>query len=124
MAITPDDLRRVYSEFLLVPDEMINHAILEATVIMGDDVDRWLGQDVYYMAQLNLVAHLAKVMEGTSLGDDNAMGPIRRTEVDNVEIDYAVAPTDAASTEEFITTVYGRRYLMYRKMCFSGWRVA
>jgi len=123
MAITKDQLRSVFTEFMLVPDTMIDHSILEATIIMGDNVDRWLGQEIYHMAQLNLVAHLTKALESTSLGDDNPFGPVKRTAVDAVEIDYAIGSM-AVDGEEFLGTSYGRRYIMYRKMCFSGWYVA
>ena len=119
MALTPDMVRHKFSEFLLISDEIIENAIIEATVIMGDNVDRWLGQDFYYMANIHLVAHLAKVADSTALGDDSPLAPVKRTSVDNVEVDYAISSM-TADGEEFLGTIYGRRYLMYRKMVFSG----
>lgn len=125
MALTIEQVRQKFPEFILTPDGIIEGAILEATIIMGDDVGRWLGQDTYYMAKLYLVAHLVTVAEGTTNGDPSVMAPIKRSEVDDVKLEYAISSMDVFGLdEELNTTAYGKRYIMYRRMCFSGWYVA
>lgn len=123
MSVTVDLFRAKFPEFFLASDEAISQSIFEATFIMGDNVDRWLGEEGYFLANVHLSAHFLYVSSGSSGGDSNPLAPIKRTSVDNVEIDYAINSM-ASDGEEFLGTMYGRRYIMYRKMCFSGWCVA
>lgn len=121
MALTPDIIKQRFPEFSLVPDTRIEMAILEATIVMGDNVDRWLGQGMYYMANSYLVAHLTVVMQNQATGDDSAMYPVRGTEVDDVVVDFAVNSIDLSNIDaEFYSTSYGKRFLLYRSMCFTG----
>lgn len=120
MALTPADIKRRFPEFVLDSDDRIEMAILEATIIMGDDVDRWGGQSMYYMANSYLIAHLITAANATMNGDENAMSPIRRTSVDDVEVDYAVAMGIPFMDTDLASTAYGQRYLMYRGMLFTG----
>lgn len=120
MALTPTQIKQRFPEFSLVVDARVEMAILESTIMMGDNVDRWLGQEIYYMANSYLVAHLITVMEDQFSGDSTALGPVRRTAVDNIEVDYAVANTPSFIDTELATTSYGRRFIYYRNLCFTG----
>lgn len=120
MATTPDLIVKRFPEFMMLTNERIEMAILESTIIMGDDVDRWFNQETYYMANSYLVAHLLAMAEGSASGDDNALNPIRKTAVDNVEVEYAVPTGIGFNDTSFASTTYGRQYLFYRNMCFTG----
>lgn len=120
MALTPDLVRVRFPEFAMVNTMRIEDSILEATIIMGDDVSRWLGQEIYYMANSYLVGHLIVAGEAMAMGDDSAMAPVRETEVDNVGIKYAVTMSGSFMDSELASTAYGKRYLFYRNMCFTG----
>ena len=120
MALTPAMFKTRFPEFTSVPDGQVEFSILEATILMGDNVERWLGQDIYYMANINLIAHLLSVSQGQSVGDSSASNPLKATAVDNVEIEYAVTASPNYLDLEFSSTSYGSRYLMYRNMCFTG----
>lgn len=120
MALTPELIKRRFPELSLVTDERVEVAILESTIIMGDDVNRWLGQEIYYMANSYLVAHLITVMEAQFMGDDSSLAPVKKTSVDHVEIEYAVSATPNFNDSELASTSYGKRFLFYRNMCFTG----
>lgn len=120
MALTPDIIKRKFPEFVLVTDMRVEDAILEATIIMGDDVDRWQGQSYYYAANPYLIAHLITVAEAQALGDSNALAPVKDTAVDNVEVGYAISAINGLMDSEFASTSYGRRFLFYRNMVFTG----
>lgn len=120
MAITVDMFKVRFPEFTPVPDSRVELSILEATILMGDDVERWLGQEMYYLANSYLIAHLLTISQGQSMGDSSASNPLRETAVDNVEVSYAVANAPSFLDSEFASTSYGSRYIMYRNMCFTG----
>lgn len=124
MALTIDELREKFPELILTQDSILEMAIEESVFIMGTDEDRWL--DVYSIARMYLCAHLATIAEGTATGDSSVNAPIGKTEVDDVVVDYAVKAVDISDPafEEFNTTAYGKRYIMYRRMCFTGWWIA
>lgn len=120
MALTPDIIKKRFPEMSLVSDERIEMSILEATIIMGDDVDRWFNQETYYMANGYLIAHLLSIAQAQWSGDDNSLAPIKGSSVDNVEIEYARTSTPTFIDTELSSTSYGMRYLFYRNMCFTG----
>ncbi len=120
MALTPTDIKTAFPEFNLVADSRVEMSILEATIIMGDDVERWQGQSMYYAANQYLIAHLVYVAQGMSLGDSNPLAPVKDTAVDNVEVAYAISSVDGMLDSEFGSTSYGRRFIFYRNMCFTG----
>lgn len=120
MALVPDQIRDRFPEFTLDSDGRINMAILESIIIMGDSVERWGGQDMYYMANSYLVAHLITAANATAAGDENAMSPLRRTSVDDVEVDYAVSMGIPFLDSDLASTAYGKRYLFYRGLMFTG----
>jgi len=89
----------------------------EATLIMAEDNGRWL--DVYEVAHDYLAAHLLYMAETTASGDGAALGPIKKQEVDDVIVEMAVTSAPF-SAESLYSTSYGKQYLMYRRMCFTG----
>lgn len=97
----------------------------DAKVEMGIDEARWIGY--YDVAIANLVAHGYVIHEQQVLGDSNAMAPLRRTEVEDVVVEFAM-PKEVGSSvmmyENFSSTTYGQAYARYRRLAFAGPRVA
>jgi len=120
MEITIELFKKRFPEFTLTDDTHVQFAMIEANVMMGTDPNRWGDADNYLMAKSYLVAHLVSTNENAMAGDDNALSPVRRTAVDNVEIDYAVNTNYAFMDSELATTIYGRRYMFYRSLFFFG----
>lgn len=120
MEITVESIKKRFPEFVFMSDEAIETAITEAKILMGSDPNRWCCEDIYYLALQYLTAHFAKSNEDAAAGDDVALAPVRRTAVDNVEVDYAVNTNYGFMDSEFASTTYGRRFLFYRNMCFTG----
>ena len=105
-----------FPEFDDVEDARISLFIQDAVLLM-ETPERWL--DFYDVAQAYFVAHMLYkgiTMEG---GDANAMYPVERQEVDDVTVEYAVKKIDP-KTEDLYSTSYGKTFVMYRRICFTG----
>ena len=114
--ILVQDIHDRFPEFAEVPDERIQVFIEDAALLM-ESPERWL--DFYDVAQAYMVAHL--LYKGISLesGDANAMYPVERQEVDDVSVEYAVKKLDPKA-EDLYSTSYGKTFIMYRRICFTG----
>lgn len=97
----------------------------DAVLIMGADPARWLGW--YDPAMAALIAHL--VFTNDALADDDsgmAAGPVTRTDVDDVQIEFAKGVWDKVPYQEadLYSTGYGQQYVRWRRMAFGGPRIA
>lgn len=116
MAATPETFKARFTEFADIDDARIQMFLDDAAAIMGSPA-RWL--KFYTVAQLYYAAHLLYISELTSTGDGGVQGPISKQEVDDVVIEQKVSEVSVSEGELGIT-MYGKRYLLYRKICFGG----
>lgn len=115
-----------FPKFVTLPEPLFDEFLIEARIEMGDSVARWLGLEMYDVAQAYFLAHLATVstLQESSL-DAAPMAPIRETDVDGVSVEYAFSKEGLKDTPDWInTTSYGQQYGRYRRMAFAGPRVA
>lgn len=112
-----------FPQFVAVSPEQFIELQTEATVEMGDDVNRWLGTDAYYIAQGYLIAHLAAMAETWETGDHSTLQPYREKEVDDVRVEYAVSRDMQNNLDPYLSTSYGQQYIKWRRMAFAGPRV-
>lgn len=120
--ITRADLIARFAQFTNTPEATVNVYIGDAGVEMGLDRGRWIGQ--YVQAQCNLVAHMLVVAAAQAAGDENAIMPVRLSEVDDVVVENAVSRQSENNFDEYNATSYGQRYVKLRAQAFSGPRVA
>ncbi len=117
------DLRLRFPEFSdesMHTDARIQMVITEAVVLMAAP-ERWLCPDMYALAQGYFVAHLLTLSDSTAFGGGDSGGgfPIRKQDVDDVEIESAVNNVDATSSL-LLSTIYGRTYYRYLRINFTG----
>ncbi|QIS79331.1 virion structural protein [Pantoea phage vB_PagM_SSEM1] len=98
----------------------------DAVLIMGNDDGRWL--NFYDPAQAALIAHRITQFGGTD-GEDGAdmtAGPVTRTDVDDVQVEFADRIWDKIPYQEadLFSTAYGQDYVRWRRMAFAGPRIA
>jgi hypothetical protein len=105
-----------FTEYCGEDSDRIQMFLDEATLIM-DTPDRWL--DFYDVAHDYLAAHLLYTSDGTAAGDGGAQGPVKKQEVDDVVVEMAISNASYAA-DALYSTAYGKQYLMYRRMCFTG----
>jgi len=110
------DFRTRFPEFVDSTDERIQLFIDDATLLMASPT-RWL--DFYDIALCYHAAHLLYVGNYTATGDGNVLGPVRKQEVDDVIIEQAVNGVTPTQSDLF-STVYGKRYYQYQRLCFTG----
>lgn len=115
---------RKFPQFIEVSEIQYEDMATEATVEMGDDVNRWLGQETYYIAQGYLIAHLATIQEHWRDGDHSTIQPTRVKEVDDVVVEYAVSRDMQNNLDPYVSTTYGQQYIKWRRMAFAGPRIA
>jgi len=127
--LTLSDLVKRYPAMLSLTPDQFNILQSDSVLIMGKDDGRWgTGEyDVYDPAQAALIAHYYTTIG--SLGDGDAAipsGPVTRTDVDDVQIEFADGIWDNVPYQEadLYGTAYGQQYLRYRRMFFSGPRFA
>ena len=94
----------------------------DAMIEMGSDNGRWI--NVYDIAQSYYIAHLVALSRIRQESDGSAIYPIKATEVERVEVEYAVSPASLNKLDNFTLTAYGQEYLRWRRMAFAGVRVA
>ncbi|MBI0275414.1 DUF4054 domain-containing protein [Hafnia alvei] len=120
--VTFQDFTARFPEMLIVPEARFNIFFRDSQVIMGKNESRWL--NLYDMAQAYLIAHLTTVGSITMEGDTNPLAPLSRTDVDDVQVEYAVNSVTSGTSTEYQSTSYGQRYTQYRAMVFAGPRIA
>ena len=113
---TIPEFRERFPEYENVPDARVRIALDEAALIMSDP-DKWL--DFYDVANLYLTAHLLFLAEKSATGDPGASYPANHQEVDDVVVKFAVKPIDPMM-DDLYTTSYGKQYIKYRRMAFTG----
>lgn len=107
-----------FPEHVSTADHIINMSIEDAVLVMSSEA-KWGNK--YEIAQMYLTAHFLTVALHTGSGDSTTLAPVKGQEVDDVSIDLAVTPS--ASFDDFNSTAYGQRYVMYRRMALTGPRV-
>ena len=113
---TLEDFRNRFPEFIDVPENRINLFLGDAELLMADPV-RWLS--FYDVAHAYHAAHLVYVGLHTQSGDGSVMAPVKRQEVDDVIIEQAIGAV-TPTADDLLSSAYGKRYDMYRKICFAG----
>ena len=120
--VTFDTWKLRFPEFKNISQELFDLYLGDAVLEMGSDADRWTG--FYDLAQSYLIAHLIYLAQATAEGDANPATPLRATNVDDVVVEYAVSKTIENSFDMYLATAYGQKYIYYRRIVFSGPRVA
>lgn len=110
------EFRNRFPEFSDADDSLVLLYLGDAALIMSTQT-RWL--DFYDVANLYLAAHLLYLAEGTIDGDATPTFPLKHQEVDDVTIKNAVKDADA-KLDDLYSTVYGKMYVKYRRICFTG----
>ena len=123
--LTLADLVKRYPAMAGMSQELFDVHQSDANLIMGTDESRWL--NFYVPAQAALIAHMAVLTD--SLEEDDAPMPalpVSRTDVDGVQVEFSdrIISTIPYVEADFMSTVYGQRYLQWRRMAFAGPRVS
>lgn len=119
MATTPGTFKARFPEFEKVKDVRIQIFLDDTVGFMGssENSGRWCGN--YEVAQCYLAAHLLTLATFSASGDTSVKGPLKKRQVDEVVIEFAIDPVKV-NENEFGSTAYGKRYLSYRRICFAG----
>jgi hypothetical protein len=105
-----------FPEYECVDDTRIEIFISDAVALM-DDPTRWLS--FYDAALMYLSAHLLFLAEATASGDGSVLLPVRERGVDDVVIKFSPGPT-SVSDDDLYSTSYGKQYIKYRRLAFTG----
>ena len=123
--VTLEQLIARYPAMSGLSETRFNMLVQDTITFMGDIESRWC--NFYNQAQAALIAHLVETGGGVDgTGDlDGGGGPVVRTDVDDVEVEYAGKVWDGISPSDawLYTTSYGTQYIQYRRMAFAGPRV-
>lgn len=127
MLTLPDLVLRYPAMVNMLPEQF---AMFQADSIltMGLDDGRWgvPPYGVYDVAQAALIAHWYTTV-GSLMEGDAALpiGPVTRTDVDDVQVEFANSMWDSVPYQEadLYGTAYGQTYVRYRRMFFSGPRI-
>jgi hypothetical protein len=123
--VTSEQLIARYPAMTGLSETRFNLFLQDAIGFMGDIEFRWC--NFYDSAQAALIAHLVETNGGVDGGAelDAGAGPVVRTDVDDVEVEYAGKVWDSISPNDawLYSTSYGVTYLQYRRMAFAGPRV-
>lgn len=123
--LTLPDLIKRYPAMSEMTQERFDILSSDAILVMGSAETRWLGW--YDPAMAALVAHWSATVDDILAGDAALPAlPISRTDVDDVQIEFSDRMISEIPYVEadFMSTVYGQRYLQWRRMAFAGPRVA
>lgn len=110
-----------FPEFTTTPEVRFAIFLDDAALKMGRTESRW--GTAYDKAQAYLVSHLVYLANRSSAGEQGAAVPISRKEVDEVEVEYAIAKNPTKDFNSLNATTYGQEYIRYRRTYFSGPRV-
>lgn len=127
--LTLPDLVLRYPAMINMTSEQFAMYQADSVLIMGLDDGRWgtSPYGVYDPAQAALIAHRYTIVGQLAEGDAAIpAGPITRTDVDDVQVEFADKIWDKVPYQEagLYGTAYGQDYVMYRRMFFSGPRIA
>ncbi|QHJ79814.1 MAG: hypothetical protein [Caudoviricetes sp.] len=127
--LTYDDLILRYPAMANMTPQQFAILQSDSVLIMGKDDGRWGTDeyDVYDPAQAALIAHYYVTVGSLTAGDPAIpVGPITRTDVDDVQIEFADRIWDNVPYQEadLYGTAYGQTYVRYRRMFFAGPRIA
>ncbi|NQZ74591.1 MAG: DUF4054 domain-containing protein [Ekhidna sp.] len=111
-----------FPEFTATPEVRFDIFLDDAVLKMGKLESRW--GTAYDKAQAYLVGHLIYLANRSSAGEQGAAVPIRSKEVDEVVVEYAISRDQANNFDALNSTTYGQEYIRYRRIYFSGPRVA
>lgn len=121
--IDRDDIKtRFPNVFTDADDDVMDACIAEAVLLIQES--KW--GDFYDIGLLYLSAHLivATTPDQADAGDAGAGGPVTSRRVGDVAVTYgstaSASSSSSASADDFNSTVYGRRYLQYRRMLQGG----
>tara|TARA_R110000850_G_scaffold25099_7_gene72729 strand:- start:1083 stop:1448 length:366 start_codon:yes stop_codon:yes gene_type:complete len=109
-------------EFTAIPEIRFDIFKGDAVLKMGSTESRWGSS--YDVAQAYLVAHLVYLAGRTLAGEQGAAVPIRSKEVDEVVVEYAISRENTNNFNSLNATSYGQEYIRYRRIYFSGPRIA
>jgi hypothetical protein len=116
-----------FPEFASLTQARFDIYLGDAVLEMGDDVNRWLNEGTYNVAQAYLIAHNLSIADASSSGDTTPMMPLSKTDVDEVEVDYATSgkntDTGISGAGLYTTTIYGQQYIKWRNQAFAGARI-
>lgn len=121
--VTLDEFKIRFPEFKSLHQLRFDIFRMDSINMMGRHESRWL--TFYNVAQANLIAHFLTINDAQAMGDSTPSGPVSRTDVDEVQVEYAVASTGAlvGVDADLGSTSYGQAYLRWRRMAFAGPRV-
>ena len=115
-----------FPEFASLTQARFDIYLGDAVLEMGDDYNRWLNEGTYNVAQAYLIAHNLSIADASSSGDTTPMMPLSKTDVDEVEVDYATgaaADIGISGAGLYTSTIYGQQYVKWRNQAFAGARV-
>ena len=116
-----------YPTMSTLSNERFEMFLEDSVLIMGDVESRWL--NFYNKAQAALIAHLVVLNDALADADGDggaATGPVTRTDVDDVQVEFAERIWDKMPYQEadLYSTGYGQEYVRWRRMAFAGPRIA
>lgn len=115
-----------FPEFASLTQARFDIYLGDAVLEMGDEYNRWLNEGTYNVAQAYLIAHNLSIADASSSGDSSPMMILSKTDVDEVEVDFATgesADIGISGVGLYTTTVYGQQYVKWRNQAFAGARV-
>jgi len=120
--LTFDAFKFRFPEFSSVVEPRFDLFRSDAELMMGTNESRWCSY--YNVAMANLIAHFLTLNEAQASGDSNASAPLKRTDVDEVLVEYGL-PSSTTSPQngidsDLFSTSYGQAYCRWRRMAFGG----
>lgn len=95
----------------------LDDASLQMGTVGDLDPGTWL---VFFdVAHNMLAAHYATIWMATSDGDGAPKAPVKKREVDDTMVEYAISSI-SPTMDDLYSTAYGKRYRHYRRICFAG----
>jgi hypothetical protein len=116
--MTVADFRTRFPEFSDVatyPDAIIQQNIDDATLEVGSAFGTF--EDV---ALAYLSAHFLVTSTETTSGDYGSKGGVASEAVDGVSVSYSNAAVESQSDQYLISTIYGQRFLRYKRRLSKG----
>lgn len=110
------DFQTRFPEFCNLEDSRVQLFLDDAALLMSSK-DKWL--DLYDVAHVYYAAHFLIVASYTERGDAGILAPVSHKEVDDVVIKKAIGDINPTQ-DDLYSTSYGKRYISYRRICFTG----
>lgn len=123
--ITLTDLVKRYPAMADMTQDRFDILVEDAKLLMGTIESRWCG--FYDPAMASLVAHWSATIDDLMPGDAAMPAmPVSRTDVDDVQVEFSdrIISTIPYVEADLMSTVYGQRYIQWRRMAFAGPRVS